>query len=71
MDKGKKAIQFTIIGILIIAIVVISVLVAKQNKVIDDLKSEKSNIEQVKEKSFIKNITQDEVSDYKDKTEKN
>ncbi|MEJ7485490.1 hypothetical protein WL639_12575, partial [Staphylococcus hominis] len=63
MDKGKKVVQLTIIGFLVIAIVVISVLVAKQNKVIDDLKSEKSNIEQVKEKSFTKNITQDEVSD--------
>lgn len=70
MDKGKKVVQLTIIGFLVIAIVVISVLVAKQNKVIDDLKSEKSNIEQVKEKSFTKNITQDEVSDYKGKTEK-
>lgn len=70
MEKGKKIIQFAIIGIIIIGIVVISVLITKQNKVIDDLKSEKANIEQVKEKSFKEKINQEEVKEYENKTKK-
>ncbi|WP_150879513.1 hypothetical protein [Staphylococcus aureus] len=70
MDTRKKVIQFTIIGIFIIGIIVISVLIAKQNKVIDDLESEKANIEQVKEKSFKEKITQEEVKEYESKTNK-
>ncbi|MGJ7589074.1 hypothetical protein [Staphylococcus shinii] len=68
MENVKTKIQVTVLIVIVIAIVVLTVLMIKQNKVIANLKSEKDNIEVVKDKKFEKNLNQDEVKEYEKHT---
>lgn len=68
MENVKTKIQVAVVAVIVIVIVILTILMVKQNKVIANLKSERDNIEIVKDKKFVENLNQDEVKEYEKQT---